>query len=501
MRNPEWEAMNELEFDAMLQESLPELPPPDVVESVTPWRQAMQRVLIGLALTSITLNFLNLNYILPAIGMILLLLGFRTLRRENAWFACCWWLTVLRAFYYFPLLVLNATIWWSTVGDLPVFTVLSYLNLFVGVFLLFFCFWNALKTVKEKVGLPPKAGAAAALLLWYGLVLALALVEYSGIVIALLMIVSYFCILRSLFKLSRELDEAGYAIAAAPVRVPDWVLVAVIAGSVVIGMACGYLFLNRHPMDWQPVETEVSEKAAEIRSKLAGLGFPKAILDDLLEEDILDCEGAEYVEVQVNGYSVSDDVNELKIDGVVYRTPVEELEITGVAVKLPGERARWKLFHYFHWVVDPGFRGTEALQLWPAYRDGGGWSPEGAVSGRVLYTEDGQSYAAPYWHLGAEIYEKSDFFFGTSVTTDIFAAFSMPRGGTDHRGYVSYGIAELEDGWVIDAWINYMHQQRLLQYPAMTALEYCKVRSWGSNGVFRLLQDALQFWPGEVLPN
>ena len=500
MRNPEWESLSDLEFDAVLQESLPELPPPDVVESVTPWRRAMRQVLTGLALTSITLNFLNLNYLFPAIGMLLLLLGFRTLRRENGWFGCGWWIAVIRAVYYFPLLILNATVYQSAAYTLPVFTVLSYANL-VLVFLQFFCLWNGLKLVKAKVGLPPKVGAAAALLVWYGVLLVLALVEYNGIFIALLMIVAYFCILRSLFKLSRELDEAGYAIAAAPVRIADWVLVAAIAGAVLVGMAYGYLFLNRYPMDWQPVETEVSAKASEIRSQLAELGFPEEILDDLLEEDILACEGAEFVEVQVAGHALSNDVTEVQIDGVVYRTPVEELEITGIAVKLPGEPEQWKLFHHFRWVIDPDFCGTEALQLWPAYRQGGGWNPDGAVSGRVLYTKNGQSYAAPYHRLGAETYEQNSFFFGTSMTTDIFASFSMPRGGTDHRGYVSYGITDPGEEWMMDSWINYVHQQRMLQYPAMTALDYCKVRSWGSNSVFRLLQDALQFWPGEVLPD
>lgn len=50
--------------------------PDDVVEDVTPWRKAMSRVLIGMALCAITLNFWCLNYILPAVGMVLSLLGF-----------------------------------------------------------------------------------------------------------------------------------------------------------------------------------------------------------------------------------------------------------------------------------------------------------------------------------------------------------------------------------------------------------------------------------------
>ena len=86
MSNHEWESMNERDFETMLEKSVLDFPPDDVVEDVTPWRKAMSRVLIGMALCAITLNFWCLNYILPAVGMVLSLLGFRSLWRENKWY-------------------------------------------------------------------------------------------------------------------------------------------------------------------------------------------------------------------------------------------------------------------------------------------------------------------------------------------------------------------------------------------------------------------------------
>ena len=79
MSNHECESVNEKDFEAMLEKSVSDLPPDDVVEEVTPWRRAMNRVLIGIALCAVTLNFWCLNYILPAIGMVLSVLGFLTL--------------------------------------------------------------------------------------------------------------------------------------------------------------------------------------------------------------------------------------------------------------------------------------------------------------------------------------------------------------------------------------------------------------------------------------
>ena len=90
--------------------SLPELPPEDIVADVSPWKKAMNRTLTGLALCTVTLNFWCLNYILPAIGMVLSLLGFRTLQQENRWLRACFILTAIRAAYFFPLLILNTTL-------------------------------------------------------------------------------------------------------------------------------------------------------------------------------------------------------------------------------------------------------------------------------------------------------------------------------------------------------------------------------------------------------
>ena len=45
---------DEAAFAQLLETSLPEQPPADVAQSVTPWRQAVGRILWGLVLTSVT---------------------------------------------------------------------------------------------------------------------------------------------------------------------------------------------------------------------------------------------------------------------------------------------------------------------------------------------------------------------------------------------------------------------------------------------------------------
>ena len=82
MPKEDWGFLNEKAFEAALQASVPERLP-DKAAAVTPWKRAMGRVLAGTALTALGTNLWGLNYLLPGIGLVLMLLGFRLLRREE----------------------------------------------------------------------------------------------------------------------------------------------------------------------------------------------------------------------------------------------------------------------------------------------------------------------------------------------------------------------------------------------------------------------------------
>ena len=489
-------------FDELLEESLPALPPEDVAAEVTPWRRAMRRVLVGMALCTVTLNFLCLNYLLPAIGMALTLLGFRALRRENGWFMACFLTAALRAAQLFPQLALNTTILPGLFPD-RASTALAAAG-FILLFLQYFCLWRGLRAVREKAGLAPGAGAAGALLLWYALVVALTLLQYNGLIIGLAMVVGYFFILRGLYRLSGALDEAGYAVRSAPVRLSDRWLAGILAAALAAGCICGYLFGGSYPMRWVPVDPAEQSQVTDIRAKLLELGFPDYVLDDLTAEDIAACAHAAEVVTDVHNYAVNDGrqvVTAYGSDRYTYTEvhtvyDVKELRVTGVAVRLAGEEKLWMVFHHFLWTADPGFYGTESIQLWPVYREiSEGWALDGDFTGRVLYDRDGRAFAAPYYALGTRTYTSSSIFWGQQTASDVFAEFSLPRNGTRQRGYVAYPVWSLNPGWLFSSWINYTHQSSWLQYPAVTAMENRMTKK--NDGAFRTVQDALQFFPSE----
>lgn len=502
MREHERESARDDAFEALLAQSVDELPPEEIVADVTPWRRAMERVLFGLALCMVTLNFWCLNYLLPAIGTVLLLLGFRALRRENPWLGGCFVCAVLRTACVFPSLIANTTI---LPGDACRSAAAAASAALMLALLL--CFWQGLRAVRRKAGLPAQGGGAGSLLAWYVLMCVLAAVHYTGLLVPIAMLVGYVCILRSLFRLSGALDEAGYAIAPQPVRVTDRCIALVLAAALGIGCTLGYLFGGSYRMDWQPEDASEQTQTAAIRQQLLDLGFPEAVLNDLTPEDIAACDGALRVVAVTEDHPFNDGrtVSYKESDGeggvvsvldTVY--DVRELRLTSVGVQLPGAQETWRVYHHFLWTTDPGFCGTEVLQIWPADENTqDGWRFAGDVTGRVLYDRDGQTFAAPYASLGARTFTANTVLWGEQTNTDLFAAFSLPRHGEHCRGYVAYSTIEARDGYILSSGVYYTHQQSWLQYPVVTAMEKRLTTTWGDSGAFRTVQDALQFFPAD----
>ena len=89
-------------------------------------------------------------------------------------------------------------------------------------------------------------------------------------------------------------------------------------------------------------------------------------------------------------------------------------------------------------------------------------------------------------------YDYSSWFSGQQTVTDVFAAFSLPNEGENHRGYASYTILEVQPGWIVNSWMNYTHQLSAIQYPVQTATAHEQSGAW-SNYKFLTIQDALQF--------
>lgn len=506
MTNKDFDNLNDREFDMFLEDIIEEPSASDMPQDINPWRKAMNRVLWGTGLTTLTLNFLKLDTILPAIGLVLLILGYRSLRNENGWFKAAYIISAVRAVWFCISTFFQSTVLMEESGVATFLAVGTYMWL-IPAFISLLALRNGIRAVQRKAGLPPHGGTG--LLIWYLIILLLAFINFEGFALWIL-IIAYCFILRGLYKLSKELTEAGYTVSTSSVKVSDKAVAITFASILLVVIAAGYLFFNHYPMQWTPAETTRSEQAKDIAENLIEMGFPETVLQDMTDEEILACEGATFVLVQNRDYDIEQNRGigtQEEIDGgkralITPDQGTAHLRFTFIGVKFSDEREHWKLIHHFEWLTDIDFCGTEAIQMWPSDRSGG-WTMSTDVTGRVLYEKDGITHAAGYHSLEAVTYQKTGLL--ASITGqydnhDVFATFSLSSDGTRQRGYVMYDILEMQDGYIVDSWFNYIHQKHPLQFPVKTAKEFEMTSSYGDGAAFQLIHAALQFTTHGEIP-
>lgn len=488
MSEKDFDNFNENEFEEMIKYEISEIPPGDsLTQKITPWKKATERILLGMAISTITFNFLLLNHILPTIGSIMMLLGFRTLRQENKGFKVGYCLSVIDVALQIFACFLNATALTELYQASLFSTVISALG-FTTQILIAICVCTGFSAVKRKTGLTSATNAAPMLVFVLGVMFVLALLEYQGIVLGYGIIITYILVIRSLFKLSKELDEAGYSISCAPVKVSDKTMYKAYAAAVFAVIIIGLVFFRSYPMNWQPYTETQNTEVQEIKADLAELGFPENILEDLTDEDILDCKGATFVLSGKNYYAFDNRTN---------TSAEKELVMTGIAVKLAGEHNEWRIFSHFCWITEPSFYGTEAVKISPPYRDmSDGFIKRGEPTGRVLYDRENETFVSPFSSLTDATYQTQTFFSGSTTTSSVFAAFSFPQKGENYRGYVSYSMACPYEK-LADCWSEYAHQLIPVQYPVKTAKQFAM---GGSNNssifedfLFDFIQDQFLF--------
>ena len=471
-------------FDLELQEQLTDfdlsaLPEEERVEP-TPWQRTASRLVWGLGLSTITLNALYLDVILPAIGMLLLVQAFRPLRRENDWLRLCGGLAWVLCAMRFAVMVADATL-------LPEWQHYSILQTALAVtaggtwLVFYFALWRGLLAVGRKAGQEqPSAPGAAMLLVWYSLlsVLALAGVEQLGWFFGLLLVAIYYFILRSLRKIVLFFEENGYVLQPAPVRVTDRALLLTGLAALLCAILLALQLGTRYPMDWQVRPAEEQAGCEEIVEELCALGLPENMAADLTPEELAALAGAERVLLGVGDSFTTEDGG--------------KLQCRSAAIQLPGEE-HWVFLQHFLWEELPRRRSTEALRITLPYEE---YVPNGLVyfaadealpeRVRLLYNEGETTFTTSPELVSTTMQS----WFGDEYTTR-YAAWSLPRQGTAARGYLLYGLYRLDDASVVTA-TDYIHNQRAV-YPYLSAREYDARGFWGPNPKFRTMQYQMYF--------
>lgn len=469
---------DDLRFDALLTEGADALPPaPDV----SPWRSAMGCIVWGIALKTLTLQILYLDDILPTLGCILLVLGFRTLRQENGALRWAYGLSIAAAVVRSACAVLQA---------LPVDVGLTFGYVDGALMLgMLIALWRGMIGVSRAAGAEkPSAPAAGALAAFYAVLIPLAFIGLEGWLLVLPVLAVYLVILRNLVKLFRSLENTGYAIHAAPVHLPMaavlWGYLGLTLAAVVLAMLLG----QRYPMDWQVRDDAPQDET--IRAELLALGMPRRVLDDLTAEEVAAMSGAravfvnedklynqtKYREIVMEHYLGEDPLRVLRYDRTittkhddgtrsytyVYRAfDTLEQTMTSVAVELAGAdgEKHYIVIHHLYYDTQPSSRYTEGMTVWPVWKMESSWRPGTLCSGRVLCTRRGTGQTAALHGLAYDDRQVTGFF-GTDRRASFDAQWTRPSGAGDVRMYMLYDAFCGDDAWVLTSYGNYTRQSK-----------------------------------------
>lgn len=497
MKRLDLESLSEEDFDIILSEQMYDNVTDDIVKKVKPWKKAMNYILVGLVLEAFTIHVWYWDYIVQFLKLLLMLFGFRKFRKENGWFQVCLGITVVRMLYFCAKIITQTTIHlqgWEA----------HNISIRVGVgleLLLLVCFWRALAAVQRKAGLQFKRSGAFMLILWEMAGLLLAMVSYIDWVIFGAMVLAFLFVILNIRKISKELDEVGYVIKSPSVRISDWIMelgiTIVLLGILAIGIFCGYTYGGSYHMEWEVLsdkvcgdmeeagDTKKTEDAEyvkavqEVKAHLVDLGFPEKVLNDLTDEEIMECKEASYIVVM-------EDEDSLKMpegQGKIY--------FTDVFVKIP-EKEQWNIFFHFRWDTNLKFYGTEALQIWPLHDNSEAYGFVDMATGHVLYDKDGETFVSPYQSLEYKA-PSSNVQQGLFCNNDTgyIAAFSFPKEGKNQRGYIAYSSSVLKENYSSVVIANYYHQKSWKQYPAEKAIDKLLGGAVFGNDCFHVIQDPL----------
>lgn len=404
--------MSPNEFDRSLMEDLSQLPPaPGEVESYTPWRSAMTKILWGMGLTTFRFEFFYLQYILPLLGAALLYLGYRSLRRENRWFRLCWVLSgvllavhmatdILTATPVMGWIIQNSTLQWGLTW------LLQGMNL-----LMLFSLWRGTRAAFAVVGEKQPKDWLAQGFVCYLLALALALwaelvpaseAGLIGITITndwlyygrpILFIALEIRLLWCIAQQSAALADRGYAITPVPVRFTPTVFLAGAFAVVLLSSIAALWLSSRAPaLEAQPLSAVHAEEYSSVRAHLVDLGMDADLANSLDAAELERCRDALavydlplYHAYGEHTYNREDETG---------RADVEYVTLRSWAVQLPDDQARYYLT--FRWLQNPEHNIREGLTGDPT-----SYFPSYDFSARILWTQDGQDWtAAPTVHLG-----------------------------------------------------------------------------------------------------
>ncbi|GEM_PF-414771 len=425
----------------------------DQVIRTNPWRDPISNITWGFVFTAITFNFLGLQYILPTLGAGLLYIGFRDLRKENSWLNASWILAIINVVIHTGYLIyINTPLSVSLQSNVIIGFIVTAFQ--ISFFLIF---REGLKLVFQKADTKPPRDPLYSAAIWRIIMLICAMTPFGSIWLVFIpMMISYFYIFRSMYRLGDDLGDIGYSPVEVHVKVGSrpWVWRYLLVCTLLVGICCvgsNHLILDSSEF--------IPQTNSETRKLLTRMGFPEDILKEVSDEDVALLQDAIYVEafselLMFDPKEVTN-TNEYNVTTFTQEPGNNNLKATTIYIQLQ-DNTLYAL-EYFQW-QDGNVFSHDGFTI-------GGSVPFELINGMLLYEKNGTSYSSPIPRLRNEVVTTVDWFGGSNQSRQITGAVNYPFGSETQRGYVFYRVKLTESNSILSNGFNYAHYSNPFRTP------------------------------------
>ncbi|WP_291653230.1 hypothetical protein [Clostridium sp.] len=403
------------------------------------WQESIKNITIGFMVTIMTFDFLYLEYILPLIGAVLLYIGFCNLRKENKALNLAWIFSIINMILQVLNLIYLNTPLNVNFKNSSILAVMS--TIFQLSFL--FIFRSGIKKVFHREGVIPKKDPILKIIIWKVVIIICALTELGQIwLIAIPIIIYYFYVFRSLYKLNYELKDIDY-IYSNEIKIfnkKKLIWAYMLFCTFVVGVCC--IFSNHISLDSNEV---VAVKEFGVRNMLIDKGIPIDIVKDIEDKDISKIKNF----INIEAFNEDLQFNSILNDNVI------TLKVTTIFFELNDNEMY--AIEYFNWGEEGPYwqDGFEISNTWPLE----------VVNGILLYEKDGINYSAEIPRLNGGMVTSADIFGDERQEEKITGAISYPYKSQKQRGYIFYKIDITQETLAGANLVNYMHYNHPFRIP------------------------------------
>ena len=387
-----------------------------VNNSSSAWNQTYKILILGFFLCLFTINISYWQYILPSIGVLLLLLGMRRLSNTNRWFYAGYLCTVLNTVkWYINLFIIAA---WGEQKGLSE-TGLMVFGVMLQIGLVFFLYLAVRQELGKYTDIN-KSNIILGLIIFYIFVIFLNQMEgnHPILILVFILLVPIF-ILSRMEKLFSEMGKSGFEPRNLSSRINSKVLFCILLLGMSLEVTATCVFVHYDFTKGTEVSDVISSSKKSKIKKLTDLGVPESIAKDLKVSDI------EYLIDADRCVRTSD----------VISVQNREVKVTDIFFHMKNQKTY--ALTYFHWLSNSKIFFEDAFDIEMVYT----LRP---IAGNILYSRKQKEYTKKFTvlrNMTDNEYTNNVFGMQETFTKYIYTMFSFPWNSENQRGYIIFNLA------------------------------------------------------------